>query len=190
VKDHPSDQTHWFSEELHPHDSALRAYLHSSFPSLCDVDDVVQDSYVKVLEARKRGKIESVKAYLFATARNATLALLRRRRIYSDTPVTDPLILCVSEDGTDVAEKLCTAQEIAILLDAIDALPGRCREIFILRKLQGVPQKEIARRLGLSEQTVQVQIGRGARKCARYLRDRGVTGRFGGSDGTEKHDGA
>ena len=62
-----------------------------------------------------------------------------------------------------------------MLMDAIDALPQRCREIFILRKLQGVPQKEIALRLGLSVMTVQVQVARGAAKCAEYFRKRGVT---------------
>jgi RNA polymerase sigma-70 factor (ECF subfamily) len=172
------EQAEWFAAEVKPHDMALRAYLHANFPSLNDVDDVVQESYVKLLQARKRGKIAFTKAYLFTTARNTALALFRRPRIFSDKPVTDPAILRISEERADVAEHVSTSQEIALLLDAVDSLPTRCREIFMLRKLQGVSQKEIAVRLGLSEQTVQVQIARGAKKCARYLRSCGVTGRF------------
>ncbi|MGD1030852.1 MAG: sigma-70 family RNA polymerase sigma factor [Opitutaceae bacterium] len=178
MKNPPSERSRWFSEEIEPHDSSLRAYLHSRFPSLTDVDDIMQDSYIKVLQAAKRRPLFRAKAYLFATVRNAALGLLRRPRIFSEKPVTDIAALSVSEEGVDVAERVSTNQEIAILLDAIDALPLRCREIFILRKLQGVPQKEIAARLGISEQTVQVQIARGAKKCARFLRIRGVTGRF------------
>jgi RNA polymerase sigma-70 factor (ECF subfamily) len=178
MKHLPSEQSRWFSEEIEPHDSSLRAYVRSQFPSLTDVDDIVQDSYVKVLRAWERGRVARAKAYLFATARNAALALFRRPRIFSDKPVTDFAVLNVSEESADVAERVSRNQEIAILLDAIDALPTRCREIFILRKLQGVPQKEIAAQLGISEQTVQVQIVRGAKKCAQFLRRRGVTGRF------------
>ncbi|MFM9956267.1 MAG: RNA polymerase sigma factor [Opitutaceae bacterium] len=57
---------------------------------------------------------------------------------------------------------------------AIDSLPARCREILILRKLRGVPQKAIAAQLGLSEQTVQVQVSRGVRRCEEFLRAHGV----------------
>jgi RNA polymerase sigma-70 factor (ECF subfamily) len=178
MKHQSSEQSRWFSEEIEPHDSSLRAYLHSRFPSLTDVDDIMQDSYMKVLRAAERRPVIRAKAYLFATVRNAALGLFRRPRIFSGKPVTDIAALNVLEEGADVAERVSTNQEIALLLDAIDALPARCREIFILRKLQSVPQKEIADRLGISEQTVQVQIARGAKKCAQFLRIRGVTGRY------------
>jgi RNA polymerase sigma-70 factor (ECF subfamily) len=138
----------------------------------------MQESYVKVLRAAETRPVASTRAYLFATVRNAALGIFRRPHIFSAKPVTDATVLNVLEEGVDVAERICTDQEIAILLDAIDSLPARCREIFILRKLQGVPQKEIAARLGISENTVQVQIARGAKKCAQFLRVHGVTGRL------------
>jgi RNA polymerase sigma-70 factor (ECF subfamily) len=188
VEDQPLKQSDWFAKEIAPHDSALRAYLRFSFPSLGDVDDVVQDSYVKILQAQKRGPIASVKAYLFTTARNHALALFRRPRIFSDMAVTDTTVQSISEEGADPVERISTNQEIALLLNAIDALPARCREIFILRKLQGVAQKEIAARLNLSEQTVQVQIARGAKKCAQYLRNHGVSGRFEPPAGKGQHE--
>jgi len=170
----PSDQARWFAEEVQPHEPALRAYLHSRFPDVHDVDDLVQESYARILEVNKTGRIESAKAYLFATARNVALSILRRPRIFSNLPVTDFVAQSVVEEGQDVAENVSVRQELTFLRDAIEALPARCREIFILRKLQGLSQKDISSRLGLSEQTVQVQIARGARKCAEYLRRRGV----------------
>jgi RNA polymerase sigma factor (sigma-70 family) len=170
----PSDQARWFSEEIQPHEPALRAYLRSQFPTVHDVDDLVQESYVRILEVQRSGRIECAKAYLFATARNVALSILRRPRIFIDQPVTEFPALGVVEEGADVAERASVRQEVAVLLAAVDSLPRRCREIFILRKLQGLSQKEIARQLGLSEQTVQVQIGRGTRKCADYFRSRGI----------------
>ena len=133
---------------------------------------------MRLLQARKRSKVIYPKAYLFTTARNVTFALFRRSHFLSDRSMTDRAVLSIAEEEVDVAEQVSTKQEVAVLLEAVDALPIRCREIFILRKLQGVSQKEIALRLGLSEQTVQVQTARGTKKCARYLRKHGVVGRF------------
>jgi len=169
-----TEHSRWFTEEVQPHEPALRAYLRARFPQVSDVDDLVQESYARLLKARRTGPIACAKAYLFTTARNAALSLLRRPRIFSDQPVTDFAVESVVEEGVNVAETASVNQEVAMLLDAIDALPPRCREIFILRKLKGLPQREIALRLRLSEQTVQVQIARGARKCADYLRQHGV----------------
>lgn len=171
------EQARWFTEEVQPHEPDLRAYLRRQFPKLTDVDDMVQESFARLLRARETGRVDCVRAYLFTIARNAANALLRRPKIFDENPITDSAVLRIVEVGADVAEQVCTNQEVAFLLDAIDALPARCREIFILRKLQGVSQKEIARRLGLSEQTVQVQVGRGAKKCAQFLRRHGVIGR-------------
>lgn len=172
-----SEQSRWFSEQVLPHEPELRGYLRHRFPNTGDVDDLVQESYLRLLKTPNPGRIASTKAYLFTTARNLALALRRRPRIFSSEAVTDLAGSRVVEEGADVREHVSTKQEIALLLDAIDALPSRCREIVILRKLRGLPQKEVARQLGLSEQTVQVQVGRGARKCAEFLRARGVTGR-------------
>ena len=172
-----SGMSRWFAEEVQPHEPDLRAYLRRRFPRLTDVDDMVQESFVRLLRARETGGVQCVRAYLFTIARNVAHALLRRPRIFDEQPLTDSRVLRIVETGPDVPEQVSTNQEVALLLDAIDALPARCREIFILRKLRGVPQKEIASLLKLSEQTVQVQVARGAKKCAQFLRARGVTGR-------------
>lgn len=170
-----SEQTRWFLEEVQPHEGALRAYLRGNFPDVKDVDDLIQESYLRLLNAHKTGTITNPRAYLFTTARNAALSLLRRPKIFSDVPVTDLTAPGVLESDHDTAAMVSTRQEIDLLASAIDTLPPRCREIFILRKLQNIPQKEIAARLGLSEQTVQVQITRGVSKCAAYFRERGIT---------------
>ena len=173
----PTEQARWFAEEVQPHEPDLRSWLRRRFPEARDIDDVVQESYVRLLQAREATPVACARAYLFATARNVALAIFRRPQIFSAYPVTDSAVLRIVQEGEDVAEQVSTRQEVAVLLEAIDALPGRCREIFILRKLQGVSQRQIAGRLGLSEQTVQVQVARGAKRCVQFLRQRGVTGR-------------
>lgn len=171
----PAEQVSWFLSEVHPHEPSLRAYLQSRYPSTRDVDDVVQESYLRIWKAAASRPIASAKCFLFKVAQHIVIDWGRRRQISPEKSVTDLGALRVLEDGPGVAESACTHEEIALLADAIDSLPGRCREILILRKLRGVPQKAIAAQLGLSEQTVQVQVCRGAKRIAEYLRRRGVT---------------
>ncbi|MBP6863902.1 MAG: RNA polymerase sigma factor [Candidatus Didemnitutus sp.] len=169
-----TERSRWFVEEVHAHDSSLRAYLRGSFPTVRDVDDVVQESYVRVWKAKTAEPIRSARAFLFRVARHLALDWLRHDRVSPIDAVTDLSALPVVDNRTGVAEAASIAEETALLVTAIDALPPRCREIVILRKLRGLPQKEIAARLGLSEQTVQVQIARGVKKCEEFLRRRGV----------------
>jgi RNA polymerase sigma factor (sigma-70 family) len=174
LSEHEPDRARWFLEEVHAHDSSLRAYLRGSFPLVRDVDDVVQESYARVWKARPSEPIRSAKAFLFRVARHLAIDWLRRDRVSPIDGVTDFADLCVLDDRPSVAESACVREETGLLLAAIDALPSRCREIVILRKLRGLSQKEIAALLGLSEQTVQVQIARGVKKCDKFLRSYGV----------------
>ncbi len=165
----PKPPEKWFAEDVHPHDSLLRSYLRGRFPKVRDIDDVVQESYLRIWKARALHPIDSAKAFLFRIARNLALDTVRRGRNSPIDSVTDLAGLFVIEDKPDAASVATRQQEIEMLVEAIATLPPRCREIFILRKLQGVSQKDIASRLGLSEQTVQVQAARGLRRVAEHM---------------------
>lgn len=53
------DQDRWFAEEIQPHESLLRAWLQRRFSTFCDVDDIVQESYLRVMEAAEHGELRS-----------------------------------------------------------------------------------------------------------------------------------
>jgi len=120
------EQARWFAEEVQAHEPALRAYIRRRFPSVLDVDDLIQDSFIRVLRAKGTGQIACARAYLFTTARNLAYALFRRPKIFSEKAVTDSVVLRIAERGADVVEKVSMSEEIALLLAAIDALPPRC----------------------------------------------------------------
>ena len=83
-----SDNSKWFTAELAPHEQALRAYLRGLVkPS--EIDDIVQETYVRLLRARDRGNIVSPRGLLFATARNAARDLFRRRTTANTISVTE-----------------------------------------------------------------------------------------------------
>jgi RNA polymerase sigma-70 factor (ECF subfamily) len=166
------DHARWFAEEVQPHETALRGYLRSHFPSI-ETDDVVQESYLKLLKARTAGKVTSTKRYFFSVARNTALTIFRRRRIYSDIPVNELPEWRVLDGGPDAAETTDHHLRIALAVEAIGQLPGRCREICRLAAWERLAPSDIATRLGITESTVHVQLARGIMKCAAYLRECG-----------------
>ena len=152
-----SDHNAWFTAELAPHEPALRAYLHGLVnPS--DIDDLVQETYARLLRARDRGKIESPRGLLFATARNAARDLFRRRTTANTIPITESVERCVFDDAPNAAEAASRRQETDLLAIAIAELPARCREVLVLRKFENLSHREIAERLGITVHTVEVQL--------------------------------
>lgn len=164
----------WFAEEIKPHEPALRAYLHRKYPDMADVDDVVQESFLKTFLAWQKGRLTSARGFLFTVAGNVTVSLFRRRKFISDTPVSELPALSVLEDGTDVHETVCSQEELDLIAGAIAALPERCRQVAVLRLLRGCECRAIAEELGISEQTVRVQLARAMKKCSQYFHDRNI----------------
>lgn len=164
----------WFVEEVQPHEPELRAYLRKSFPSLADIDDLVQETYARLARARSAGGVSEARPYLFATARNTACDLFRRSRIVSITAIADIEGLSVVEDRPATGEALDRAQEIEILRQAIAALPPRCREVLTLCKLYGLSHRAVAKQLGISEHTVHAQVALGVLRCRDFLRASGL----------------
>jgi RNA polymerase sigma factor (sigma-70 family) len=166
-----TEQTRWFATEVQPHRPALRAWLLARFPTLPDVDDLVQESLARMLRAREAGPIGSARALLFTTARNLALDAVRRQRVVRFEPITDETPSSVLADGTDVAETVSKQQELELLTKAIQSLPERVRQVFTLRTAYGLTQKQIAERLGVSLSTVEKQMTQGIRLCAQFFAD-------------------
>jgi RNA polymerase sigma factor (sigma-70 family) len=169
VTSYPNDQARWFAEFIQPHESMLRGWLRSRFGAQCEIDDLVQETYLRIAQARERGAVLAPKAFLFATARNIALDQLRRLRTANAKPLAENEALDVFDDTADVAETVARNQELALLTEAIQTLPDRCRQIFTLRKVYGLSPGEIAGRLGVSENTVSAQLSIGLKRCAQFM---------------------
>ena len=168
------EHSDWFINEVHAHGPALRAYLRGQFPTVRDVDDVVQESYLRVWRARLHRPIDFSKSFLFQVARSVTIDLLRRERVTPLRRTEEAVMTAVADERPSAAEVACTRSDVELLVRAIDAMPARLREVMILRKLDGLSQKEIAQRLGLSEPTVQAHVVRGLRRLEDFFRHHGV----------------
>lgn len=76
-----SELGRWFSEHVLPHEPMLRAWLRQRFERQVDIDDIVQEAYVRIVRARETSAFTAPKAFLFATARNLALDRLRRHEV-------------------------------------------------------------------------------------------------------------
>lgn len=165
----------WFAEQVQPHESDLRAYLRGRFPGLEDVDDLVQETYMRILRARKAGRVAVARPYLFATARNAALDHFRTRGNVRFEPLDDSDSTTRVEEAPDAAEATARNQEVTVLHEAIAALPPRCRQVLVMRRFEGRSHAEIARALGIAEKTVDAQLCIALFRCRQFFLSRGVS---------------
>ncbi len=164
------EDARWFAGQLKPHEPMLRAWLRGQFPSEADVDDILQEAYLRVLTARREGQVfASPKAFLFATARNLALMNLRHRKVRRTDSLAEIDSGGILDEQGDVAEAAARSQELEMLTQAIQSLPSRCRQILTLRKIYGLSQKAVAAELGISEHTVEAQGTIGLRKIGEFF---------------------
>lgn len=167
-----SDQTRWFALEVLPHELHLRRWLGARFPSLGDLDDLVQESFLRVLRAHASGPIGNTRAFLFATARNLALNHLRHRRHARPDGLGEFEVTGVMDEKVDTPEAVARHQELELLQEALQSLPDRCRQVFTLRRIHGWSQREIALRLGIAEKTVENHSVLALRRCVEFFRER------------------
>jgi len=151
----------WFVREVLPLEAMLMRYLHQNWRNKSDIEDFRQEIYAQVLEAAELRIPERAKPFVLATARNLLINRVRREQVVhiDAVPDLDALGVVLDEPG---AERSAIARDVLRRLQAaLDRLPPRCREAVILRRIEGVPRAEIARRMGIAERTVADHIAAG-----------------------------
>lgn len=126
-------------------------------------EDVVQECFATLWEKLEAGlAVTNRRAYLYMTVRNRCLDQLRRKGMQTES--LKPYDTYGIIDDDDAQER---SQIEARLWTAIDSLPEKCREVFLMSKRDGLKYEEIATELGISENTVRNQIS----KALKVLKD-------------------
>ena len=110
-----------------------------------------------------------MKIFALTVARNVALSWLRHRQVVPIELVADLEALELLDERSLVDEIVNSHQELALLTAAVARLPARCRQVFTLRKVYGLSQKEIAAELDISENTVEQHLAKGMRLCSAAL---------------------
>lgn len=160
----------WVGRRIMPHEPAVRVWLRRSLVSSEDVDDLIQEAYCKLSALDSIDHIERPDGYFFQIVRNLLTERMRRAKIVRFEAFTEWDASTVSSEEPSAERITASRQELARVQRLIAGLPDRCRRIFELRKIEGVPQKEIARLLGVSESTVENDAVKGMRLIMKALR--------------------
>ncbi|TAL90496.1 MAG: RNA polymerase sigma factor [Rhodanobacter sp.] len=149
-------------EDLIP---GLRRHLQRQLGSADAADDAVQETCLRMLRYRGIGDAGEVRALLFHVASSVVADRWRRAKVQhsKDHCSLDGQELVSSEPQPD--RLLAGRQDLGLIKQAIRTLPPRCREVFVLHRFEGLSYRDIARRFGTSERTVENQIAHALAVC-------------------------
>ncbi|BAQ69510.1 RNA polymerase sigma-70 factor, ECF subfamily [Rhodovulum sulfidophilum] len=135
----------------------LRRFLTSMTGNLSLAEDLVQETFLRVLERDSAsGEIRDPRAYLIRSARNLALnALAVQRRSADMDEMPD-----IADPAPAAVERMIAREELLLVMRAIAGLPARRRQVFVMSRVDDLTYDQIAARLGISRNTVMVQIVR------------------------------
>jgi RNA polymerase sigma-70 factor (ECF subfamily) len=159
----------WVGREILPHEQDLRIWLGRRFVEAFEVEDIVQECYCRLSQLRDVSEISEPRAYLFTIARR--LAVQQRRQASVVRLETlDGEIERYAWDDTPGPDRIAAArQELNRMRAAVATLSDRARRIFVMRKVEGLSQKEIAAALGVSETVVENDASRSLRAVLKLM---------------------
>lgn len=151
----------WFVREVLPLEAMLMHFLQKNWRNKSDLEDFRQDVYEHVLAAAEVEIPERAKPFVFTTARNLLISRLRRENIVPIEIVADLDVLGLAADEPGPDRSLFARDLLRRLQAALDHLPPRCREAVVLKRIEGLSQREIAQRMGISEKVVGNYVAEG-----------------------------
>lgn len=150
--------------------SSLMRFAGRYFKRPHDVEDVVQEAFVKVLEATKSRSIDTPKSYIYQTAKNLALKEISKNVNKLTDLVGDFAEEDISLYGPSLEQEYESREQLSLVLEAVRELPPKCQRAFVLKRIYGYSQKEIAEEMGISVNTVEIHLTRAILHCTEFMK--------------------
>jgi RNA polymerase sigma-70 factor, ECF subfamily len=144
----------------------LKAFIQNKTRNSADTDDILQDVFIKIIRNfDKVTQAENLRHYLYGIVRNAINDYFRNRKPILDTEN-------IKEEFTEEeTQTLNTTVAESCIKPFIQKLPEHYREALLITEFQGVSQKELAERLGISYSGAKSRVQRGKEKLKELILD-------------------
>ncbi|MBB3771273.1 MULTISPECIES: RNA polymerase sigma factor [Ancylobacter] len=153
------------------HSRELRTYLQRRLGDGHTASDLMQDTFLNVLE-RPETCIQDIRAYLYAIARNLLVNHHKQERRRRTQTLAPEAFAQMVDDRPSPEEIVDSRLQLERLHGLVREMPVRTQEIFVLSRIEGLTQIEVARRLGISESSVQKHLAVAIAHMTRRLRGR------------------
>lgn len=153
----------WLAEHVLPCEPGLRDWLRRRLSLRQDVDDVVQETYAILAAMADVSHVRQPRAYVYQVAQSVVLQQLRKAQVVSIEAVAEIDRFALTGDEVCPERSASSRQELARIGALIAGLPDKCREAFVMRRVEGYSQREIAERMQISENTVEKHVCKGIR---------------------------
>lgn len=159
---------HVEADELQMHASALRRYFSKRVPA-AEVDDLVQEVFLSLQSRRSEEPIENIGGYLFAVAGNVLLHYRdeSRRSVAYFEAAGEETVLAAPDPSPE--RQISGYEDLRRLVAALEHLPERTRDVFVLHRFEEMTYSAIARSLGISVSAVEKQIMNALRALKAHL---------------------
>lgn len=155
------------AEALACHYARLRNFIRRAISDEEEASDIAQESYLRLVRYGEGREVRNGEWLLYRIARNLIVDRFRRRSTHPEDAVEPERFVSRPElaSGIDPGRVAVARERVRRVEEAVLALPERCREVFLLQRFGGLSYSEIARRLSISQGTVEKHMARAILAC-------------------------
>ena len=153
----------WLAQHILPREPSLRAWLARRRVEGLDVDDIVQEAYARLAAMDSVKGVRHPHAYLLQTAHSIICTHLRRSQVVSIRAVEDAELWRFECQEASPERTISDRDELHRVGEIIASFPKQVAAVFMLRRVEGLSQRDTAQRLKVSESTVEKHMAKGIR---------------------------
>ena len=164
-----SDKSASITEAFLKHETFLKRFISRFLPRPHDIEDVVQETYLKAYSAEKKHSIHQPKAFLFQVARNTALKQLTKKSNQITGYIEEIDAPEIISDELSIEDHAMAREKLGLFCQSALEMPPRCRRVFLMAKVYGFSYKEISAQLGISASAVEKHVAKGLQICSTYM---------------------
>jgi RNA polymerase sigma factor (sigma-70 family) len=164
----------WLTINFLPHEAELRRMLRRVCNSPAEIDDVVQETYYRILSMASLDGVREPKPFIFRVAKNIVLDRIKRDAVVKIETMANLEDLDIADAAPSPERVVFARSELKWVIGLVAQLPDRCKAVFRARRIHGLSQQETAQSLGLTDGVVEHEMMKGMRLMSEMISSQGM----------------